>query len=173
MNNEGNVLQLAEHSTTCPACGSAEVMTGYEVSSFPYGTGTDQVWLDANVPVISCDACGFESDGPGADMKRHQAVCNHLGVLTPDEVREVRLLHGLNRADFARLTGLGEASLNRWEGGMKIQNGSIDSLLYLLRDSKNIAALQSRRDEEAPGNRRFRLVERTDALMEKQAAFSL
>ena len=44
----------------------------------------------------------------------------------------------MSRADFSRLTGLGEATLNRWENGILIQNAANDRYLRLLKDANNV-----------------------------------
>ena len=49
-------------------------------------------------------------------MIRHEAVCRHLGVLAPGEIRALRREHGMSRAAFARLTGFGEATLAAGNG---------------------------------------------------------
>ena len=63
---------------------------------------------------------------------RHEAVCRHLGVLSPAEISGLRKGFGMSRAAFAELTGLGEASLGRWESGAVIQNRANDRYLRLL-----------------------------------------
>jgi transcriptional regulator with XRE-family HTH domain len=68
--------------------------------------------------------------------------------LTPAEITAIRERYHLSRAEFARLTRIGEASLARWEGGLIIQNGSIDQLLYLLTFSENLDRLRHRRADE-------------------------
>ena len=41
-------------------------------------------------------------------------VCHHLGVMTPAQVRAIRRQAGrLSRAEFSRITGLGEAAIGR------------------------------------------------------------
>ena len=67
--------------------------------------------------------------GTGLDTK---AVCQHLGVLSPVEVRGIRKRYEMNRSEFAQVTGLGEATLNRWENGTLVQNRANDRYLRLL-----------------------------------------
>ena len=58
----------------------------------------------------------------------------HLGVLTATEIRELRAKYDLSRAELARITGLGESSIARWETREIIQNVANDRHLRLLQD---------------------------------------
>ena len=129
----------------CAECGSQDVRTVLETQSFPYGAGARATTLTAMVPMHQCQSCRFEFTSEAGERARHDAVCRHLGVMTPSEVVAVRSRIDLNRAEFARITNLSEASLLRWEAGELIQNASHDSLLYLLRFKENIGRLRDRR----------------------------
>ena len=48
----------------------------------------------------------------------------------------------MSRAAFAKVTGLGEATLNRWENGLLIQNRANDRYLRLLASPGNVQALK-------------------------------
>jgi hypothetical protein len=50
----------------------------------------------------------------------------------------------MSRAEFSRLTRIGEASLGRWEKGLLIQNHAHDQFLYLLKFPENVARLRDR-----------------------------
>jgi DNA-binding transcriptional regulator YiaG len=128
----------------CPECASECVRTRIELDRFTYGSGEDAVQLEAAVPVHKCESCGFEYLGEEAERAHHHAVCRHLGVLTPLEVVDMRQRHGLTRAEFARVTKLGEATLARWERGALIQNLANDNYLYLLAFRDNIQRLRNR-----------------------------
>ena len=128
----------------CPECGNTTVGSRIERQGFPYGEGAQAVELEAFVPVRKCSECGFEYLDDSAEAIRHDAVCRHLGVLTPDDIRQVREEYDFSRAEFARLTRLGEATLNRWENGILVQNQAYDQFLRLLRFPENIRRLQAR-----------------------------
>jgi putative zinc finger/helix-turn-helix YgiT family protein len=128
----------------CPNCGSIEVTTNLEIESFVYGKGEGAVELSALVPVHTCSICKFRFADATADDEKHKAVCRHLGVLAPDEVARIRTRYGLTRSQFAEITRIGEASINRWETGQLIQNSGYDQLLYLLNFSANMDRLKER-----------------------------
>lgn len=133
--------QAAPHQ--CPDCGSSEIGTNHKRHEFKYGAGDEAVVLAAMVPFRTCHNCGLEFVDADGEELMHEAVCRHLGVFSPAEVADIIKRAGLSRAEFARLTGLGEASLARWVKGSSIQNKGCDSLLYLLTFPDNIARLKT------------------------------
>jgi DNA-binding transcriptional regulator YiaG len=139
-----NVVHFASEPLRCASCGASSVGTEMVVEEFAYGIGEDSVQLRATVPMRTCRECGFQFTDHHAEDARHDAVCRHLGVMTPREVEAVRTRLGMTRAAFAEITRLGEASLARWEKGLLIQNPANDQLLYLLRFPENVERLRSR-----------------------------
>ena len=85
-----------------------------------------------DVPVRRCEDCDFEYLDDEAEQLKHEAVCRHLGVLSPDEIRHIRKGFGMTQAVFAQVTGIGVASLIRWENGLTIQTHAYDRYLRLL-----------------------------------------
>lgn len=133
------------HQVDCPACGSNSVSSRCEVENFQYGDKSEvAITLSALIQVHHCESCDFEFTTEDASEARHEAVCRHLGVLTPREVRSVREQYSLSQAEFSELSKIGKASLARWESGSLIQNQANDSLLYLLTYADNSARLRER-----------------------------
>lgn len=128
----------------CPTCGSDQLQTRWEDREFQYGTGDDAVTLKARVPVHVCTDCKLEFTDHVAEDSRHRAVCKHLGIMTPSEIVALRESLNMSRAQFARMSGIGEASFNRWENGQLTQSASIDRYLYLLSFRDNIERLERR-----------------------------
>lgn len=114
----------------------------WDEHTFTYGIGDAAAELTVHLPVHVCPSCGFECLDHEAETLKHEAVCAHLGVLTPDEVRGIRTMYGKSRAAFAKVTGLGEATLNRWENALLIQNTANDRYLRLLRNANNMRLLE-------------------------------
>ena len=168
-------LRAVQLAPTCPLCGEDEVTFTMTPHAFEYGTGDSSVELHVRLPVGRCGSCGFEFLDDEAEQLKHRAICEHLGVLAPDEIQRVRKDHGMTRAQFARVTGLGEASLNRWENGLSIQTQANDRYLRLLACPENILRLEAftetKRTDPMPGQ--FRTVTVTDALRAEQSAFRL
>ena len=166
-------LPVAER--TCEECGH-QVTTTWHHHTFQYGSGSSATNLAVRLPARRCDHCDFDYlDGEGERLK-HQAVCRHLGVLTPEEIRRIREDHGLSRPAFAKLTGIGEASLSRWENGIKIQTPANDRYLRLLAHPGIPALLSwtvSQPPAAAPRRWAFRLLEQSSVVIKRQQLFSL
>ena len=170
-------------SLRCPACGGDKVVTETIEHRFPYGEGNSAVELLSRVPLRKCQDCGEEYLDSEAEDLMHEAVCLHFGVMNPQEVRDLRRrCGGLSRAEFARITRLGEATIGRWERGELIQNAAYDQLLYLLTYPENLIRLRERLDnprsqeEEASSavdGPRFRVISVTEDLTERATMFAL
>lgn len=85
------------------------------------------------LPARRCDRCDLDYLDDDGERLKHEAVCRHLGVLTPQEIHRIGTRLRLSRAALAKLTGIGEPSLGCWEGGIKIQTPGYDRYLRLLR----------------------------------------
>jgi putative zinc finger/helix-turn-helix YgiT family protein len=164
----------------CPDCGSERVSSSIQEHKFTYGVGDEAVELSASVPVRKCDECSLCFLDSEADDICHEAVCKHLGLMTSKQIKRLRELHNLSQAQFADLTGLGGATLSRWERGVNVQNEAYDNYLYLLGFEKNIEKIQKRKSVE--GSKRvsleeiqesFPALEINEELLEKQNRFEL
>ena len=142
---------------SCDLCGASELSTELVRDPFIYGTDSDAVELSADVPVHTCSQCEVSYTGKEAEIARHEAVCRHLGLLTPAEIRGLRKRYDLSRAAFARVTGFGEATLARWESGEVIQNTSSDRYLRLLMDPSVMNRLPALTGFKGPTGRQRRM----------------
>jgi putative zinc finger/helix-turn-helix YgiT family protein len=131
-----------EIKATCPECESASTGTRIEAEHFTYGIGADAVELTAAVPIRRCHSCGLEWLDYLGEQAKHQAICRHIGVLTPSEITEIRTKNHLSKAKFASLTKIGVATLARWERGILIQSPGYDMFLRLLQHPDNIERLK-------------------------------
>jgi len=144
-----NPFALGDEEHRCAECGRTERSVRIETEEFDYGSGDDAVLLEACIPVYTCEHCGFQYTSSDAEDIRHKAVCDHLGVMTPQRIRELRVSLGTSRPEFARLTKLGEATIARWERGALIQNAANDQYLYLLSFAENVQRLRQRNEVAA------------------------
>lgn len=162
----------------CPLCGGEAITTSQHRQAFNYGSGESAVELTVNVPVRRCEACEFEFLDEEAEHLKHEAICRHFGVLSPDEIRHIRGVHRMTRARFAQLTGLGEASLNRWENGLSIQTQANDRYLRLLGNPEIIRHLEDivaspSLSPSLPMKKRFRVLEVTGVKRKEGEHFQL
>lgn len=173
------------YGMACAICGSENLTCRSEIEKFPYGAGKNPATLQAKIDVFHCEDCQFEFTGPTAEEARHEAVCRHLGVMAPAEVKQVRKHYGLSRTEFASLTRLGEASIGRWESGSHIQNRAYDNYLYLLcyKDNHHRLLLRTRQEDDitarysrmhvTASKSKFQCVKITESVTREEAAFDL
>lgn len=132
-----------EDGLTCPQCGAKTVTTTVCSHTFPVGSGEDAIDIEVQLPARQCQSCDFGFLDAEAEEIKHNAVCQHLGVLTPSEIRGIRESYSMSRSAFARLTGFGEATLGRWENGITVQNLANDRFLRLLTSPWVMGRLES------------------------------
>jgi HTH-type transcriptional regulator/antitoxin MqsA len=117
----------------CPSCGHQPLVAQRIRDEFEYGPDDERMRVVAEaVPVLTCPACGEVLYGPEAAAIRHQAICRALGLLSPAEIKALRERLGPDQEDFARLTGIGVATLSRWERGRLLQTRALDRYLRVL-----------------------------------------
>lgn len=127
----------------CPECDSNRFELDTQTQTFSYGPVGSQVQLEAAVPVWKCLNCGFEFTDESGEIARHDAVCRHLGVLSPRDIVHLREVLKISQAELAAITGFGEASIKRWEAGLVIQNTANDNLLRLMDDPRVVMRLRN------------------------------
>lgn len=163
----------------CPQCGKDVLTTYWHHDTFKYGTGDSAVTLEVDLPVRNCDSCDIQFLDHVGERLRHEAVCRHLGLLSPTEILGIRKTYGMSRSAFAEITGLGEATLSRWENGAGIQNPANDRYLRLLSLRGVMASLRdlttSKRVSE-PGlqnQHRYRVLTVSEIHRSRQEEFQL
>ena len=172
-------IQAVQSELTCPLCGRPGITTSWNPLVFNYGPEESTVELTVYGPVRRCEDCEFEYLDEEAERLKHEAVCRHLGVLSPAEVRRIREGFDMTRAKFAQLTGLGEATLNRWENGLSVQTHAYDRYLRLLTRPGNKRVLEELVDSDNPSQTsilpkmQFRVLEVTDNWRKEQESFHL
>lgn len=87
-----------------------------------------------------------------------------MGLLTSDEIIEIRRNYGLSQVDMARLLGWGEATISRYES-KAIQDEAYDMMLRLIKDNplKALEFLEKNGDKFPP----FKKVEIKETIIEK------
>ena len=73
------------------------------------------------------------------DIELFNLYKTNVGLLSTDEIVEIREEYGLNQKEYATILGLGEVTINRIEKG-SIQSKSIDSMMKM---SKNVESMES------------------------------
>ena len=120
----------------CARCGTEAVDTIDHRHTFRYGSGESAVDLTVNLPVRRCGQCGFEFLDRESERIKLEAICEHLGVLSPAGIRRIRESYGMTQAAFAEVTGLGTATLVRWENGSMNHTRAYDRYMRLLENGR-------------------------------------
>lgn len=139
MNEIGKKIENKD--SYCPMCEGSSVIANTELEKFEYGIGKNMATISVYIPVNRCQSCGYEFVGERADELRHDAICNHLKLLTPAQIQEVRMRLSGSQKGFAELTHLGQASIQRWEQRQVLQSESNDLYLRLLEFPENVERL--------------------------------
>ena len=171
---------VASKGYTCPQCEDTRISTSIYQDRLIYGTGESAAEIVVDLPVRRCSACDFQFIDSEAEEIKHAAVCQYLGVLPPEAIVKIRRKHGFSRAAFAQVTGLGEASLSRWEKGINIQNPANDRYIRLLEDPRvmrhlrELATIEELKSRQPENNvLQFRSLEVTPERRKQQADFRL
>ncbi len=115
--------------------------------------------LAFDVPVKVCDACGVIEDEVDPAEIAFQMYREKGGLLTPQQIREIRERYKLSQKSLAALLGMSEATINRYEGG-GIQDEAHDTAIrscanpdimreHLQRRGNRLSDFQRRRVEES------------------------
>lgn len=84
-------------------------------------------WLDAEDEIFL----------PGDVREQIEAIkARHMGLLSPEELRELRDALHLTQKQISSLLQLGEKTWTRWESGRERPTRSMNILLHALRDGK-------------------------------------
>lgn len=121
----------------CPVCAEGELRSVLRTEHLEYSANGGTLTVEVkNVPVQQCPHCEEVFSGPEAGRMRDDVLRHALGLLSPQEIRSMRERMGLTQAELAKLTGIGEASISRWERGQLIQSKAFDRYLRLLAASR-------------------------------------
>lgn len=160
----------------CPTCDSTQGRTDVVQHKFTYGVGDTAVELTCQLPVRVCENCGGQFVDEVGEAVRQEAICRHLNRLTPTQVLKIREDCG-SQVVFGELTGIGEASLSRWETGASMPSKAYDRYLYLLMFPENLHRLQARaalvRPDPAVPRHQFQCIQITESRLLRQRCFAL
>jgi putative zinc finger/helix-turn-helix YgiT family protein len=121
-------------SRICPICGQPGLETTRDPIEFDYRDGT--WWIEPDFDYDRCRACDEEiypSRGlEHLELKAAALARAELGLLSPDEIRAIRIRLGLTQGDLERALGVSRGSVGRWERGPVFPSVTADKLLRIL-----------------------------------------
>jgi len=118
----------------CPVCGEGVLKSNRIREEFEYKG--HRIGLD--VTVYSCSICG-EEFYDDEEMKSYQKTIKDFqrsvdGLLTSDDIKQVREKFGLSQRKLARILGVAERSIAKYELGIVAQSKAMDNLLRALKE---------------------------------------
>lgn len=129
----------------CPAC---EVERDFRSEDRPetYNVRGEQITLAVTVDVCRhCSETRFDEQRDGALLLRaYTEYRSRRGLLQPEEIRRIRKMYGLSQQAFAKLLGMSEATINRYESG-SLQEDTHDNIIRMASRPENIRELLERR----------------------------
>jgi putative zinc finger/helix-turn-helix YgiT family protein len=97
--------------------------------------------------VLRCENCGEVLLDDDANRRISEEMREHLGLLSPSQIRRNRETLGMTQRELASLLGIAEATISRWETGAQIQQRALDRLMRLCFASREVRLLLAN-DEE-------------------------
>lgn len=143
---------VGELNRSCAECGAEAVDTIEHRHTFRYGSGESAADLTVNLPVRRCGRCGFEFLDRESEGIKLEAICEHLGVLSPSGIRRIRERYRMTQAEFAEVTGLGTATLVRWENGSMNHTRAYDRYMRLLENGRIMNELRRLVERDPPAS---------------------
>lgn len=115
--------------TRCDDCGGDAYDAVVRKEMTVKHEGKQHLIVVDDLPVLRCEKCGELFGDNRTDSRIQEALCQHLGVLTPAEILRSRGFWGLTQADVARDTGLAVETISRWENCQQVPTRANDKLL--------------------------------------------
>lgn len=96
-----------------------------------------------NLTWLECGSCGEIVLDDAAMTTVEGARRQALGLLSPQEIRDLRTRLGRTQAGMSELLGIGEKTYCRWESGSYMQSEASDRYLRLLiAEQRNVELLE-------------------------------
>lgn len=133
----------------CPECGKEEVYA----TTIPYDAevkhdGRLHKFHIVALQVNKCVACGEILFDNVTDDQISQALRDHLGLLSPQQIREALRTLGLKQKGLGDRIGVAPETISRWISGTHIQSRAMDTLMRLFFAFENVrSALSSVPDQ--------------------------
>jgi putative zinc finger/helix-turn-helix YgiT family protein len=114
----------------CPECGKGDVRPGV----MPYNArakhdGSVYTFSIAALKVNKCQSCGEIFFDNTTDDQISQGLREHLGLLSPEEIRRRLGQLGLTQKEFAERISIAPETVSRWLSGTHIQSRAYDKLM--------------------------------------------
>lgn len=128
----------------CPICGKEQEMKVVKKwESYPVKGEETRVLAN----VCTCTVCQEDVWDPDLDDENLNAAYREYrlkkGLLMPEEIKAIRMRYGVSQTRFAKILGLGEKTIARYENG-SLQDEAQNNLILLASDPVNFQKLSER-----------------------------
>ncbi|MDK2814582.1 MAG: hypothetical protein PWP18_495 [Thermoanaerobacter sp.] len=157
----------------CPVCGTERETKVIEKEEISTVRG-DEIKALAKIRV--CSVCGEELFDEELEEENIHKVYDIYrkkhGILSPEEIKSIRESYGLSQRAFAKLLGIGEASIARYETGA-LPEKSLSNMIMLLKDPKNMEKLLEKNEDVLSQREKARLLGRLEEMSERIKAIMI
>jgi Helix-turn-helix. len=142
----------------CPVCNIEQETNVIEKEEISNVRG-DEIKSLARIRI--CCVCGeelFDEELDEENIKRVYDIYREKhGILSSEEIKNIRECYGLSQRVFARLLGIGEASIARYETGA-LPEKSLSNMIMLLKNPKNMKKLLEKNEDVLNHKEKIRLL---------------
>ena len=157
----------------CHSCNDykeVDIITRNEV----YMVKDEEIEVEAKICI--CKSCGEELFDMELDEinieKAFEKYRKKHGLLTPNEIRNIREMYGISQRAFARLLKWGEITVNRYEMGA-IQDKAHNNILILLKNPANMLSILENNTNALSTSKEKQLREKITLLLSENAITEL
>ena len=132
----------------CPICGAvALVEKSGEFRFEPPANIPGGTIILANSTWEECEVCHEVILLPELIERLEQQRYVRLGLLSPSEIKAIRIKAGLTQTEISEILGVGEKTYTRWENGKSLQNKSSDNLIRIFsNDPSSLKEIETQRE---------------------------
>lgn len=146
-------LNSDQHLIECGLCGSQNIRTEWQKHSAELAHPKDgTIHIEYDIPLRICQGCEFEFTDDEAESIEDNAIRRGYGLLIPEQIVALRKRRDLSQQELSDLTGIGVASIGRWETRAKMQSLAYDNLLRMIIDDmafENLLKISQERHSHA------------------------
>ncbi|AEE92464.1 putative zinc finger/helix-turn-helix protein,YgiT family [Tepidanaerobacter acetatoxydans Re1] len=149
----------------CYVCGKEQdtkIITKEEVSIIR----GEEIKSESHIRICSfCKEELFDEELDEENIQRtYDIYRKKYGILSPDEIKEVREQYGLSQRLFAKLLNIGEASIARYETGA-LPEKSLSNMIMLLKEPRNMKLLLYKNAEVLNHKEKYKLIQKINDLI--------
>ncbi|MDP2400345.1 MAG: type II toxin-antitoxin system MqsA family antitoxin [Actinomycetota bacterium] len=131
---------MIQERAVCSVCGQRAIEITRDPITVEFREGS---WsIQPHFDYERCRACGEELyPAEGLSELTRQAVAmarRDIGLLTPDEIREMRPSLGLTQHDLDRALGVSRGLIGKWERGEVFQSATADRPMRVIREAPEL-----------------------------------